>query len=76
LSAVVASDARVRSCRTCAHFENDPRRLEAAFPGWNAMGSAWGSTRSDDGLCELRAIYLSADGTCAQHCPRGALLRR
>jgi hypothetical protein len=62
-----ADKAPVRTCRTCAHFRNDPRHLEAAFPGWNAMGSAWGSTRSDDGLCELRALYLSAEGSCERH---------
>jgi hypothetical protein len=62
--------AQVRRCRTCAHFENDPHALEAAFPGWNAMGSAWSSTRSEDGICALRAIYLSADGGCERHCAR------
>jgi hypothetical protein len=70
LSLTAAETVQVRTCRTCRHFDNDPARLEAAFPGWNAMGSAWGSTRSDDGICERRAIYLSAEGTCALHCKR------
>jgi hypothetical protein len=56
-------------CATCAHFINEPTRLEAAFPGWSALGSAWGSTRADDGLCEARGIYLSADGRCERYRP-------
>jgi hypothetical protein len=71
LSTTLAEEAlRVRSCRTCRHFDNDPAHLEASFPGWASMGSAWGSTRSDDGICGLRAIYLSAGGCCAQHSAR------
>jgi hypothetical protein len=46
--------------------------LEAAFPGWSALGSAYGSTRAEDGICELRGIYLSAEGSCEQHEVRGA----
>jgi hypothetical protein len=71
LSATVASDGlQVRTCRTCRHFNNDPAHLEASFPGWAAMGSAWGSTRSDDGICALREIYLSAEGCCPRHATR------
>jgi hypothetical protein len=58
------------TCSTCAHFRNDPRYLEAAFPGWSALGSAYGSTRAEDGICELRGIYLSARGSCGQHVRR------
>ena len=58
-----------KTCRSCAHFRNDPRYLEEAFPGWRALGSAYGSTRVEDGICELRGIYLSADGGCDRHEP-------
>jgi hypothetical protein len=58
-----------RRCATCAHFRNDPAHLEAAFPGLSALGSAWGSTRADDGLCELRGIYLSSEGACERYRP-------
>ncbi len=56
-----------KACRSCVHFANDPRYLEETFPGWRALGSAWGSTRAEDGICELRGIYLSADGSCESH---------
>jgi hypothetical protein len=53
-----------RICRFCTHFRNDPGYLEAAIPGWNALGSAWGSTRAEDGICVLRDLYLSATQGC------------
>ena len=56
-----------KTCRSCVHFHNEPRYLEEAFPGWRALGSAYGSTRADDGICELRGIYLPADGGCERH---------
>jgi len=55
------------SCRSCAHFHNDPKYLEAAFPGWTALGSAYGSTRAEDGICELHGLYLSAAQGCDRH---------
>ena len=61
-----------RRCRSCTHFRNDPKYLEAAFPGWAALGSAYGSTRAEDGICELRGIYLSAEQCCQHHQFRGA----
>jgi hypothetical protein len=60
----MSSTDRRRTCRFCAHFHNDPRYLEAAFPGLNSLGSAYGSTRAEDGICELRGIYLSAEQGC------------
>jgi hypothetical protein len=53
------------ACGSCAHFRNDPRYLESAFPGWNVLGSAYGSTRAEDGICALRGIFLSASQWCA-----------
>jgi hypothetical protein len=58
------------ACRGCTHFHNDPRYLEAAFPGLNTLGSAYGSTRAEDGICELRGIYLSAGQWCERFTPR------
>jgi hypothetical protein len=69
-----------QACRACAHFHNDPRYLEAAFPGWTALGSAYGSTRAEDGICELRGLFLSAEQWCEQFAektpPRAPPLRR
>lgn len=51
-------------CRNCTHFCNDPAYLETEMPGWSALGSAWGSTRVEDGICSLRGLYLSATQSC------------
>jgi hypothetical protein len=40
-------------CRSCAHFDDDPSSIEAALPGIAILGSAWGSTRGDAGVCAL-----------------------
>ena len=58
-------------CRTCAHFCNDPHHLERSFPGWRSLGSAFGSARADDGICDLHGLYLSARQACRHHAPRG-----
>jgi hypothetical protein len=46
------------------HFCNDPAYLEREMPGWSSLGSAWGSTRAEDGICSLHALYLSATQSC------------
>jgi len=59
-----------QACRGCIHFDNDPRRIEAEFPGLTALGSAYGSTRAEDGICALRGLFLSADRWCERFSPR------
>jgi len=59
-------------CRSCEHFRNDPRYLERSFPGWRSLGSAYGSTRAEDGICELRGLYLSARQCCPRYVARRA----
>jgi hypothetical protein len=60
------------SCRNCRHFRNDPAFLESAFAGLSALGSAWGSTRSDDGLCLQHHRHLSAESYCPDFTPGNA----
>ncbi len=62
----MTSTGPARRCGACRHFHNDPKYLERAFPGWNALGSPYGSTRAEDGICELHGIYLSAARCCEQ----------
>jgi hypothetical protein len=64
------ADSSLRQCRFCVHFSNDPAAIEAAIPGLAAMSSAYASVRGDDGLCDLRAIYLTAYSTCGDFTPR------
>ena len=51
-------------CRSCRHFRNDAKYLEAAFPGLTSLSSGYGSTRADDGLCLQHDRYLSARSSC------------
>lgn len=60
------------NCRNCRHFRNDAAFLERAFAGLNTLGSAWGSTRSDDGVCLHHDRHLPADSYCADFTPRAA----
>jgi hypothetical protein len=51
-------------CGDCRHFRNDAKYLEAAFGGLTSLSSAYGSTRSDDGLCLRHDRYLRARSSC------------
>lgn len=54
------------TCRTCVHFVDDPRALEAAIPGLTALSSAQSATRSDDGLCRRHERLQAARGWCGE----------
>ena len=58
------------NCRSCEHFRNDPAYLERAIPGLNALGSAYGAARAEDGICERNKTYLSPNGSCQLHTPK------
>ena len=58
------------SCRTCAHFRNDPAYLEAAFAGLASLSSAYGSVRGEDGLCLRHDRYLGAQSWCGDFTAR------
>ena len=52
------------TCRDCRYFNNDPAFLEDSFPGLNALSSAYGSTRGENGICSKRDLYLSPGKSC------------
>jgi hypothetical protein len=52
------------TCRDCKYFNNDPAALERALPGLNALSSAYGSTRGENGICSKQDIYLSPIKNC------------
>ncbi len=54
----------VVTCRDCSYFNNDPAFLEKAFPGLNALSSAYGTARGEAGICSKRDIYLSPIKKC------------
>ena len=45
-------------CNKCLYFQNDPKAIEAAFPGLTILGSAYSSSRGDAGICERRDLFL------------------
>jgi hypothetical protein len=57
------------SCASCRHFIDGPAELESLLPGMNTLGSAFGSVRDSDGLCERHQRYLRASCRCALHEP-------
>jgi hypothetical protein len=61
------------TCRACLHFRNDPGWIESVVTGLATMGSAWGSTRADDGICLRHDRFTSADGGCAGFAGRATL---
>jgi hypothetical protein len=58
------------TCANCAHFVNEPGRIEALIPGLNTMGSARASVRADDGICAVRDQMVSARDSCDRFSPR------
>jgi hypothetical protein len=61
-----------RECRSCRHFRNDAASIEAAFAGLTSLSSAFGSVRSDDGICHRHDRYLSARSCCPDFSPMAA----
>ncbi len=51
-------------CRDCRHFRNDAKYLESVFSGLASLSSAYGSARSDDGVCLRHDRYLGASASC------------
>jgi hypothetical protein len=68
-----ASDtgASAPSCQNCAHFENDPALIEAAYRGLTAMSSGFASVRDRDGFCNYNQLYLSARDSCPHFASAG-----
>ncbi len=66
---------RREQCLSCRHFRNDPAYLETVFRGLSSLGSGYGSTRGDDGLCLRHDRYLTAHSWCAEFTPAVALPR-
>ncbi len=53
-------------CFQCEYFRNSPEYLESVFKGLTTLSSAYGSVRSEDGICVLNDLYLAAN----RHCDR------
>jgi len=59
------------TCLACAHFCDDPVRIEAELPGLAILSSAHASARSSDGLCLRRSVIANARGRCEDFAVRG-----
>ncbi len=52
-------------CYQCRHFRNEPEYLEHVFKGLTSLGSAHGSVRVEDGICQRNDLYLAATRCCS-----------
>jgi len=59
-----AKESMAGRCRGCRHFRNDAKYLETMFKGLTSLSSAYGSVRSDDGICQRHGRYLRASASC------------
>jgi len=62
---------KAAACLDCRHFRNDAAFIERAFPGLSTLASAWGSARSDDGICAHHDRHVSANAFCPDFAERG-----
>jgi hypothetical protein len=58
------------TCGDCAHFVDEPARIEALIPGLTALGSARASVRADDGICAVHDRVVTARDCCDRFSPR------
>lgn len=59
-------------CGSCRHLRDDAFELERALPGYAVLGSALGTVRAGDGLCELHQRCVSAHSGCDRFVSRAA----
>lgn len=55
------------TCLNCLYFKNDPSWLEKELPGLNALSSAYGASRGENGICTKKNIYLSPVKKCKDY---------
>ncbi len=67
--ALPGQDEALQSCVPCAHFCDDPARLEAALPGLAALSSGHASVRGRDGLCLLHQRLINGRRRCEAFAP-------
>jgi hypothetical protein len=65
--AAVSRESLQRVCANCRHFRGAPREIEAQLKGMRTLGSAYGSVRATDGICDLHDRYLGPSSTCPSH---------
>jgi len=65
------------TCRDCRFFIGESGALEHALPGFNILGSAYGSVRAGTGICGHRGIFITAVPACPDFLPHatGSLIQ-
>jgi hypothetical protein len=53
-------------CGNCRYFRNDAAYLESLFAGLTSLSSAYGTARSNDGVCLRHDLYLRAEAFCGE----------
>ena len=58
-------------CRNCRHFLDDKELLECELAGITILGSAYGDTMGDQGLCAVHRVLTCPDLSCERFEPDG-----
>lgn len=69
LRETLTAAARDKPCRPCAHFCDDPARLEHELPGLTALSSTSASVRAQDGLCLRHGLIINGRRRCPAFTP-------
>jgi hypothetical protein len=64
-SAMSRNDSAQETCFSCAHFCNEPARVEVELPGLATFSSAHASVRAQDGLCLEHDLVINGRRRCA-----------
>jgi hypothetical protein len=65
-----SEDRSAGTCARCVHFDDDPSRFEAAFPGLTILSSGFGDSRGTTGLCLEHERLAQPWDTCEDFSPR------
>ncbi len=69
---VAKTEAGECSCAGCAHLVDDPAEFESALPGILILSSGQGSSRGDQGLCQIHEQLVTPNMSCDVFRPRAA----
>jgi hypothetical protein len=62
-------------CARCRFFDPGAGVIESELPGLRILSSAYGSVRSDDGLCRQHQRYVASSSICAAYRETAAVLQ-
>ena len=64
VTAISSRNEAQETCFSCAHFCDDPARVEAEMPGLAILSSGHASVRAQDGLCLAHQLVINGRRRC------------